>query len=222
MLPLLPAPKLTAGGVKLLFSLVQHCQIPKAEQGTPSDTCPFKTIAGFAVRENPPSLSCPQDQTYKEGCWKIFLSWLLAWDPLDISFNRHVATEVPSVFPGICMQYIAVVVSIYRTLVCHTVTEKLYRTCCKPDFWEILGKDAYWHGWLDQAHPLQAPCRPERCTYIAKKKITTMSEPKVTWFSLNFFLPTFHRLLLKEEVYSMESCIKQNSVQKPYLYPTTC
>lgn len=60
-------------------------------------------------------------------------------------------------------------------------------TCCGPDFWETLEKDAHWHGRLDQAHPLQGLCRPERCTYIAKKKITTMSEPKVTWFSSNFF-----------------------------------
>lgn len=124
MLPLLPAPKPTAGGVKHLLSLVQNCQIPKAEDGTLIDTCPFKTTAGFAVRENPSSLSCPQNQTDKEGCWKIFfcldfsatkyikLSWDLEWDPLDISFNRHAAPATPSVFPGICMEFIAVVVSV--------------------------------------------------------------------------------------------------------------
>lgn len=54
------------------LSLVQHCQTPKAEEGILLDTCPRKTTAGFAVREKPSYLSCPQDQTDKEGCWKFF------------------------------------------------------------------------------------------------------------------------------------------------------
>lgn len=74
----------------------------------------LKQLLDFQLRENPPPLPCPQDQTDKEGCWKIFLSWLLAWDPLDISFNKHAAPPMPSVFPGLCMQYIAAVVSVFQ------------------------------------------------------------------------------------------------------------
>lgn len=78
----------------------------------------------------------------------------------------------------------------YMTLVCHKVTKKnALFDMLWARFLRAFEKDAHWHEWLDQAHPLQGLCRPERCTYIAKKKrkITTMSEPEVTWFSLNFF-----------------------------------
>lgn len=98
-------------------------------------------------------------------------------------------------------------------------------TCCRPDFWETLEKDAHWHRWLDQAHPVQGLCRPERCTHCKKENyhhVRTQSDMVLFILIMFFFLPTFHTFLLKEEVYSMESCIKQNSVQQPYLNPTSC
>lgn len=112
-MPVLPAPKPISGEVKLLLFPVRHCQIPEAEQGTLLDTCPFKTTAGFAVREKLPPLPCLQDQTNRETVGRFFLSSLLTWDPLDISFNRHAPPAMPSGFPGLSMQYITAVVSVF-------------------------------------------------------------------------------------------------------------
>lgn len=54
----------------------------------------------------------PSNQTDREGCWKTFLSWLLAWDPPDISFNTHSTPAMWSVFPCLCTQHISIVASV--------------------------------------------------------------------------------------------------------------
>lgn len=141
MLPLLPAPQPTAGGVKQLLSLLQHCQIPKAEEGTLLDTCPFKTTAGLAVRENP--LLCPalKIRLKRKAVGRFFFFVLtsqqqntqnFSWDFNGILWIFHLTDTLhlqglQFFLVSACNTSLFWSLSCnYRTLVCHKVTEKRF------------------------------------------------------------------------------------------------
>lgn len=185
--------------------------------------------------ESPPSLFCPQDQTDKEGCWKIFFCLdfsaakytKLSWDLNGILWIFHL-TDVLYLQ---CLQFFLVSACNplllwslsynYRTLVCHKVMEKCIIWHAVSQISERLWKKS--HGWLDQAHPLQGLCRPKKVhiSFVKKENYHNVRTQSNKVF-FEFFLPTFYIFLLKEDVCSMENCIKQNSAQQPYLKPTTC
>lgn len=153
MLPLLPAPKPTAGDVRLVLLQAWRSQVSEAEQAT--DTCPFKTTAGFVVRGNSPPLPCPAIRLTGKAVGRFFCPDL--WH--GILQASHLANTCNAVSVPLslhtayqCCGFCLLTTGLWFLIRWHESV--LSDMLCRPDLWDSLEQDTRWHGWLVQTHQI--------------------------------------------------------------------